>query len=312
MNRDVSQILRQGLRYRFRILKESNKWLFVILGVIFTPLFLTIHLPVSLLLIGNEMETSYAITFLAMAHILFSFVGERLSPPEKEMRWILLHSGIKALLGHFCLLHLKVNFLYWALWITPLLVLSYYDKDFSYSIYVFSFGIFTLLYMTAILVFCLLKYRSILFCSHCSRFFKAQEILHYSFLTPPISYMVFSYALLDVDGLIIIRCILCVCASSLLAHGLNSRFKREAEVIFWMHMKSCNRIYLALSNNIKNVLLSLPVAIALYIILGNRGVYYWCFFVAVASTLCLLSISKNWRGLLAPLLSAVSIGLLLT
>lgn len=310
MNVTLSQVLSLGVRYRIKALEDAHKWVVVILSVVFTPALLVIHLPVSLLLAGSASESLYACVMLAALHIGFAFVGAGLSPPSTEVQWLLLQAGARRLLVQFCLLHVRMNLIYWGIWVTPLLILVYTEETLSLPSYVFWLFLFTLLYMLAVMGFTLIKYRAFFFSAPSVAVLRSVWGGRYQWLLAPLGYAVFSYALLDAGQWLALRIVLAILAATLVAHGINATLRSDAEVLFWMYAKSCSRIYLLLADTLKGMALTLPVVIVLSRLLATSGLLFCLGFLLAAGLLCSLSLSARGRSLLAPLLAAAALGLL--
>lgn len=306
----LSQVLSLGVRYRLKALEDTHKWVVVFLSVAFTPALLAIHLPVSLLLVGNPSESLYACAMLTALHIGFALFGTHLSPPSSEVQWLLLGAGARKLLVQFCLLHFRINLIYWGIWLTPLLLLAHAGEAFSLPKYVFWLSLFTLLYTLAVMSFTLIKYRTIFFSIPNPAILGSVWRGRYQWLLAPLGYAVFSYALLDTGQWLALRIVLAIFAATLVAHGINANLKNHAEVLFWMHAKSCNRIYLLLTGTLRGMALTLPLVIILPKLLATSGLLFCFGFLLATGLLCSLSLSSRRRSLLAPLLAAAAIGLL--
>lgn len=290
--------------------QEAHKWVVAAFAIVFTPALLVIHLPVSLLLIGNASEAFYAATVLMITHIAFALAGNRLSPPVDEMQWLLLRAGAGKLLFGFCLLHFRTNFVYWGVWAAPLLLLVFSGKAFSFPAYLLWLLVFTLEYVLAVLILALFKYRAVFFATGFRGIPGAEFLGRHPWLVMAAGHLLFSYALLDVGQWLVWRCVSAVGAAMLLVHGINRILEEEAETLFWMHAKSCSRVYLLVSGIIKGLLLALPGMIFMSRLLEASGLIYCLGFMLATGVLGLLSLWPRGRSLLGPGMVLVALGLL--
>lgn len=310
MNTRLSEVLGLGVGYRLQSVKESNKWIAIILSVLLTPLLLAIHLPVSLLLVGNSTEFLYAGMLLTVTHVTFAVSGVYLFPSVGELRWLLLRSGGARLLAELCLQHFKINIFYWGLWIAPLLVLKYLGESFSLRDYGLWLLLFTSLTLLSILAMALIRYRELFFPGRPFRARLPTGLVRYKRLLLPLAYFLFAWPLLDPEPPLALRVALLIGASVLVALGVNMTLENAAQVRFWMHARSCSRLQLLTGRVLKGLLLAVPLVMAMTRPMGVADLAYGFVILLAAGALSLPSYWARGRILVAPLLAVVGMGLL--
>ncbi|MFD1217251.1 hypothetical protein [Microbulbifer celer] len=245
MKSELGFILKLGVNYKFQLFEQTHRWLYLLLGVLFTPILLTIHLPVSLLLIGDEGQKSGAITFLLAIHILFSVVVVLLFPKLEELVWFLTNCGWRKLIFELCRVQFTFNYVFWALWLVPLVILLWSGKSFSFLHYLLYFSLFSIVCTLFTVAFTCLKYRDLLLPGFFSvKFWSSWDLLARCITF--IGYMGVGYAFFDSSLPFIVRAFCIGGGAFLISQGVRFVLKEESVTFFWMYAP-CVRIDVALT-----------------------------------------------------------------
>ncbi|WP_444891450.1 hypothetical protein [Microbulbifer sp. DLAB2-AA] len=308
MSVPLNNFLFAGVAFRLRIWVEANQWILIGLASIITPVLMMIHLPVSLLLTGEGGDIRTSLSILLVAHIVFAVCGILLSPEPAELKWYLSCFHPLDLIKSLCIVQLKCNPLFWSLWLLPLLVLVYLGEPFSILGYLTWFFLFCTIQLLSFLSLMGLKYRQILFSQSRAVLLKKSRIVIRLLIAFAIT--IYCYVFAANEVLIALRILLVGCSSIIFTYAINSILEDEAEVNFWMMMKSRGKGEIVIQEYFKGILISIPGIMAVLFISGLESAAHFLIYMLAITGFPLLSLYKWGRVILAPLLAVSGVILL--
>ncbi|WP_444899175.1 hypothetical protein ACJJIX_09860 [Microbulbifer sp. VAAC004] len=308
MSVPLNNLLFAGVAFRLRIWVEANQWILIGLASIITPVLMMIHLPVSLLLTGEGGDIRTSLSILLVAHTVFAVCGILLSPEPTELKWYLSYFHPLDLIKSLCIVQLKYNPLFWALWLLPLLVLVYLGEPFSILGYLTWFFLFCSIQLFSFLTLIGLKYRQILFSQSRTVLLKKSRIVIRLLIA--FSITIYCYVFAANEFLIALRILLIVGSSIIFTYAINSILEDEAEVNFWMMMKSCGKGGIVIQEYFKGILISMPGIMVVLFINGRESAAHFLIYMLAITGFSLLSLYKWGRVILAPLLAVSGMTLL--
>ncbi|WP_288131544.1 hypothetical protein [Microbulbifer sp.] len=309
MKSELGFILKLGVNYKFQLFEQTHRWLYLLLGILFTPILLTIHLPVSLLLVGDEGQKSGAVTFLLVAHVLFSVVVVLLLPKLEELVWFLTICGWRKLIFGLCKVQFTFNYVFWALWLVPLVVLLWSGKSFSFLCYLLYFSLFSMVCTLFTVAFSCLKYRDLLI----PDFSWTKFCFPGNFLARCMTlfgYLGVGYAFFDSSLPFIVRSFYIGGGAFLISQGVRFVLKEESVTFFWMYAKCRSRSYLFVSEIWGRFLFSLPVVYLMSLLFNDQTMLPYVLFGILCNVINLLFLIPVLQVLVSPLLVVAGIGVL--
>ncbi|WP_226648964.1 hypothetical protein [Microbulbifer variabilis] len=301
MSVSVQDLLIAGLKHRLKVWVEANQWLLIGLASILAPALLVIHLPVSLLLTEEGETVNACLSILLVVHLVFAVSGLLLSPVPTELKWYLSCFNVEELVKSLCLVQLKYNPFFWGVWVLPLLVLWYLDEPFNFFEYFFWFSLFCTFQILSFFVLGILRYGQFYFAWRKPFFIKNARLVNRLLMALAIA--IYCYALTTASLLIALRIVLGVGSALFLAFAINSILEDEAQVRFWMMIKSCSEGMIVIQEYLMGLLIVTPGALLIFVMNGFESVVYFLIYMLAAAVLALLSLKKNGRVILAPLLA---------
>ncbi|WP_444920902.1 hypothetical protein ACJJID_19565 [Microbulbifer sp. CnH-101-G] len=308
MKVSVQDLLSAGFVHRLKSWIEANRWLLIGLASILAPAMLVIHLPVSLLLTGEGETVDVSLFILLVIHFVFAFSGILLSPVKAELNWYLSFFNVEELVKSLCLVQLKYNPFFWGVWLLPLLVLWYLDESFSLFEYLFWLSLFCIFQMLSFFTLGVLRYGQVFFAWLKPFNIKSARLVYRLLMALAIT--IYCYALTTASLLIALRIALVVGSAIFLAFTINSILKGEAQVRFWMMINSCSEGMILIQEYLKSLLVAIPGVLLIIVINGFELVAYFLLYILAIAMLVLLSLNKNGRIVLAPLLAFLGMVLL--